>query len=208
MSEINHPILEKKQIVKATAISIIVAAVILVIAVLPAEYGVDPIGAGKLFGFSRLYIPEEPGEQGGEVAVQQASYPLIKLEKAGSGPSVKRPVEADNSPPATQLAEREDTVTVIVPARKGIEFKMNVLKYGTVKYEWSSESTVYFDFHGEVKQAQETKDVFFESYTIAYSNNMVGTFLSPFEGRHGWYFRNLTDKDVKVNVRLKGQYSL
>jgi hypothetical protein len=37
---------------------------------------------------------------------------------------------------------------------------------------------------------------------------MVGTFLAPYEGKHGWFFRNTSNEDVTVNLRLKGQYTL
>ena len=206
----NHPVLGKKAIIKSTIIALIIGITLLIIAVLPAEYGMDPSGAGKLFGFSRLYVPEESAvitmAQG---PAGQQSFPLIKLEKAGSGPDVNRPAEADNPASEEQLTEREDSVQVIVPAGKGIEYKINMLKHGRMKYEWATnKGTVYFDFHGEVKQAQEAKAVYFESYTIAYSNNMVGTFLSPYEGKHGWFFRNNGNTDVIVNLRLKGQYTL
>lgn len=119
-------------------------------------------------------------------------------------------VEADNPPPSTQLSLREDETKVVVPAGKGIEFKINMLKYGKMKYEWTTSNSeiLYFDFHGEVKQEKEVKEVYFESYTIANSNNMVGTFYAPYEGKHEWFFRNTGDEDVVVNLRLKGQYKL
>ncbi|MDT0651035.1 hypothetical protein [Autumnicola edwardsiae] len=210
MSEMNHPVLEKSKIIKATVISLIVGVLLLVVAVLPAEYGMDPTGAGKLLGFSKLYVPEAAGTNTLGAMVPSASNPTIKLEKAGSGPNVERPAEADNPPPTTQLKSREDETKVIVPAGKGIEFKINMLKYGKMKYEWTTANgeVLYFDFHGEVKQEKEVKEVYFESYTIANSNNMVGTFLAPYEGRHGWFFRNTSNEDVIVNFRLKGQYAL
>lgn len=206
----NHLILDKKKIIKATIISMIIGFVLLITAVLPAEFGMDPTGAGKLFGFSRLYIPE-----GGEVAtggagkMTLAGIPLIKMEKAGSEPDVPRPLEADDPAPEVQLTHREDSVEVIVPAGKGIEYKVNMFKHGKLKYEWkTNDAIVYFDFHGEVKQKNTSKAVYFESYTIANSNNMVGMFLAPYEGKHGWFFRNNGSEDVKVTLRLKGQYEL
>ncbi|SDE92252.1 hypothetical protein SAMN05421636_108310 [Pricia antarctica] len=210
MSEMNHPILEKSKIIKATLISLLVGAVLLVVAVLPAEFGMDPTGAGKLLGFSKLYVPEEAGTTSLGTMASNPSNQIIKLEKAGSGPDVDRPVEADNPPPTTPLSSREDETKVVVPAGKGIEFKINMLKYGKMKYEWttSNNEILYFDFHGEVKQEKEVKEVYFESYTIANSNNMVGTFYAPYEGKHGWFFRNASDEDVVVNLRLKGQYAL
>lgn len=205
-----HPILEKSKIIKATIISLIVGAVLLVVAVLPAEYGMDPTGAGELFGFSKLYVPEEAGATSLGAIASNSSTPIIKLEKAGSEPNVERPLEADNPPPATQLSSREDETKVVVPAGKGIEFKIDMLKYGKMKYEWTTSNgeVLYFDFHGEVKQEKEVKEVYFESYTIANSNNMVGTLLAPYDGKHGWFFRNTGDEDVVVNLRLKGQYTL
>ncbi|ASV31587.1 hypothetical protein [Maribacter cobaltidurans] len=210
MSEMNHPILEKNKIIKATIISLLIGAALLVIAVLPAEYGIDPTGAGKLIGFSKLYVPEDPQANNLAAIASNTSAQTIKLEKAGSGPNVERPLEADNPPPTTQLNLREDETKVIVPAGKGIEFKLNMLKYGKMKYEWttSNNEILYFDFHGEVKQEGEVKEVYFESYTIANSNNMVGTFYAPYEGKHGWFFRNNSNEDVTVYFRLKGQYTL
>ena len=207
MSEINHQIVGKKQIIKAVLFALILSILILVSAVLPAEYGIDPIGTGKLFGFSKLHISEDTATE--LETTSQKVYPLIKMEKAGSGPEVKRPVEADNPIPEKQYAEREDTVEVIVPAGKGIEYKTYMLKGGKMKYEWKTNNgTVYLDFHGEVKQAKAVNDVYFESYTLAYSNNMVGTFYAPFEGKHGWFFRNNENKDIVVTLKLKGQYSI
>lgn len=206
----NHPILDKKRIIKATIISMIIGFVLLITAVLPAEYGIDPTGAGKLFGFSRLYIPEDgKAGPGGSGKMTLAGLPLIKMEKAGSGPDLPRPSEADNPAPEIQLTHREDSVEVIVLAGKGIEYKIYMLKHSKMKYEWTTNNAIlYFDFHGEVKQENTTKAVYFESYTIANSNNMVGTFLSPYEGKHGWFFRNNGSKDVIVTLRLKGQYEL
>ncbi len=209
MSEMNHPILEKKKIFKSLLIALIIGAILLVGAVMPAEFGIDPTGAGKLFGFSKLYVPEETTNRTGLESIVQTSLPLIKMEKAGSGPDVKRPAEADNPAPDKQLTQRNDSVQVTVPAGKGIEYKINMLKHGKMKYEWTTDKgLVYFDFHGEVKQAKEAKAVYFESYTIANANNMVGTFLAPYEGKHGWFFRNNGSADIVVTLRLKGQYTL
>lgn len=204
----NHQIVEKNKIIKAVLIAVAVAAVLFVTAVLPAEYGIDPIGTGKAFGFGKLYIPESSDAEESAMIVQKKN-PIIKLEKAGSGPDVKKPVEADLPAPASQYDHREDSLQITIPAGKGIEYKIYMLKHGQMKYEWlTSKGDLYFDFHGEPKELKPSKNTYFDSYTIAYSNNMVGTFLSPFEGRHGWYFRNDGNKDVVVTLRLKGQYEI
>lgn len=208
MTEINPPRLETKQIIKATLAALILGTLIFVSAVLPAEYGKDPLGTGKLLGLNRLY---QSGEQSETAMSETPTYPILKMADAGSDPSIPMPKEANNPAPDKQYNEREDSVTVRVPAGKGIEFKMNVLKYGKVKYEWVTDHGVLFtDFHGEVKEEHPdpNKDEFFESYTEAYSNNIIGTFCAPYEGRHGWYFKNKNKTDVVVSIRLKGQYTL
>lgn len=207
MSEISHPIPPKSSIVKAVLWSALGAVAILVCAVLPAEYGIDPIGAGKFFGFSRLYVPE--GATMTNALTNLEKLPVLTLEKAGSDPSVKRPIEADKPAPAEQYALREDSIQMTVPAGKGIEYKTYMLKQGQMKYEWKTNKGILFsDFHGEVAQETPAKDVYYESYTLVYSNNVAGTFLAPYEGKHGWYFKNTSNDDITVTLRLKGQYSL
>lgn len=208
MPDINPPRLEAKQILKATSAALVIGIVVFVTAVLPAEYGSDPLGTGKLFGLIRLYNFQY---HQATIAIETPASPLLTIADLGSDPSVAMPKEANNPAPAKQYEERQDSVTVRVPAGKGLEFKMNVLKYGKVKYEWVTDHGVLFtDFHGEVKEEHPdpNKDEYFQSYTEAYSNNIIGTFLAPYEGRHGWYFKNKSKTDIVVSIKLKGQYTL
>lgn len=211
MTEIIHPILETKKIIKATVVALTIGIIILVTAVLPAEYGIDPTGLGKAMGFTKLHQPNEKTEVDTSLQVVEkpSSHRILKLENGGSGADVKRPIEANNPPPEKQLAERQDSIQITIPAGEDLEYKIDMLKYGTVKYEWlTSKGTVFFDFHGEVKEKNPSDNVYYESYTVAYSNNMIGNFLSPFEGKHGWYFKNLNDTTITISIRLKGQYAL
>lgn len=209
MTDINPPLLETRQIIKATIGALIVGSMLFVTAVLPAEYGLDPLGTGKSLGFSRLYQPDAPVTVAGLETNGPKSYPPLKLEELGSGPNVPVPKEVNNPAPSKQFGQRQDSVTIRVPTGKGLEYKINVLKYGQVKYDWVTDKGVlFFDFHGEPKQANPGKDEFYESYTAAYSGNMTGTFLAPFEGRHGWYFKNKTGSEIVVSLRIKGQYRL
>ncbi|WP_459210901.1 hypothetical protein [Aquimarina rhabdastrellae] len=206
----NQPIMGKKQIIKSVVIAFVIGMVVLITAVFPAEYGMDPLQTGKLLGFSKLYQEDKViVETEVKTTTTTPSYKKITLEKVGSPASVPKPIEANNPPPEVQYTQREDTIEVVVPAGKGIEYKFKMLKYGSVKYEWmTNKGVVYIDFHGEVKQKNPPKNVFYESYTLAYSNNMAGTLTAPFEGKHGWYYRNDTKEDITIQLRLKGEYEL
>lgn len=203
MSDITPPVLENKTILKATLIAFVVAIVVAFTAVLPAEYGIDPTGVGNLLGFSKLYQPEAS-----TTAAPATPVRILKLEDAGSKPDVVMPKEGHNPAPETQLDEREDQINVTIPAGKGLEYKVYMLKHGNMKYEWVTDEPMFFDFHGEVHEEVPSHSDFYQSYTVAYSNNMIGTFLAPFEGIHGWYFKNAGATDKVVALRLKGQYRL
>jgi hypothetical protein len=207
MTTKNQPNLNKGQLLKSLIIAFIIGAVVLITSVLPAEYGLDPLGTGELFGFSKLHQGDKQIEN--ITPNSSLNFEKIKMEKLGSSPNTPKPVEADNPPPEIQYSKREDIITVVVPSEKGIEYKFKSLKYGSIKYEWATDKgIVYIDFHGEVKQDNPPKNVFYESYTLAYSNNMAGTLTAPFEGKHGWYFRNETKEDIVVTIKLNGHYEL
>ena len=44
----------KAQLIRSTVIAVAIATVILITAVLPAEFGIDPTGIGKLIGLSKM----------------------------------------------------------------------------------------------------------------------------------------------------------
>jgi hypothetical protein len=201
MKNKNQLIVSKKQLLKSIIIAFLIGGLVFLIAILPAEYGKDPLGTGKFFGFSKLYKKE---------SANQLNFEKIELKNIGSKSSVVKPYEANDPAPEKQLDVIQDSIIVKIPSEKGIEYKFKMLKYGSVKYEWYSQNKeiVFLDFHGEVEQKDPPKNVFYESYTVAYSNNMGGTFTAPFTGKHGWYFKNLSDQEITIIIKLQGQFKL
>ena len=37
---------------------------------------------------------------------------------------------------------------------------------------------------------------------------MAGSFIAPYEGKHGWYFKNKSNQDIEVSINLTGEYQL
>jgi len=209
MTTNDHPQMTKKQLIRYVLTALLIGGIVLVTAVLPAEYNIDPLGTGELFGFSKLYA--QPAADENNLETVQLNFKKLSIEEIGSGQDVPIPAEVDDPPPAEQYRAREDNnIEVLVKAGKGIEYKFKMLKYGKTKYEWSTNdgSILYSDMHGEIIMDDPPKEEFFESYTEAYSNNMTGTLTAPFKGKHGWYFRNKNKEDVTVTIKLKGQYQL
>jgi len=201
--------LSSSQIVKATLIALVTSTAIAIVAVLPAQYGKDFTGLGKALGFSRLYQNHnEVEDKVAEKQISIQSFIEITLNNVGSPAEVAKPIEANNPAPSKQYKSRTDKVTVMIPAGKGLEYKLAILKYGQVKYAWKTKTGIlFFDLHGDVKTTDK-KTAYFESYTVSNSNNMAGSFIAPFEGRHGWYFKNKTNHDIDVSINLIGEYQI
>lgn len=104
------------------------------------------------------------------------------------------------------IVGQQDSVIFNIPAGKGIEYKLAMKKLTKTTYEWVTDGgSLYVDLHGEPKG---DKTGYFESYTIAMSNEMKGSFIAPFEGSHGWYWKNKSDKDIQIQLVFSGEYAI
>lgn len=93
---------------------------------------------------------------------------------------------------------------IACPPKKGAEIKAFMRGGEQLTFEWSTGGpALYFDFHGETYDAP--KDVF-TSYETGTKGGASGSFRPPFEGRHGWYWRNDTNETVTVRLKTSGGY--
>ncbi|MBB1383242.1 hypothetical protein H5071_15170, partial [Shewanella sp. SR41-2] len=119
-------------LIKAALSAIVVAGIVLVTLILPAEYNIDPTGIGQKIGVTVLAQAAEP-------EVQQSA-----------------PAEGSNE---------FQTIEVMVPAGRGIEYKFDMQQFEKMTYEWITDGTALFvDLHGEPKG--DTSG-YYESYVIA-----------------------------------------
>ncbi|MGI3042909.1 hypothetical protein ACRTDM_14375 [Shewanella algae] len=122
--------------------------------------------------------------------------------------SIAQAAEADGAAVMGAQASNTEfqTIEVVVPAGRGVEYKFAMPQYAKMTYEWITDGdALYFDLHGE---PEGDTTGYFESYTIATSNEMKGSFTAPFAGSHGWYWKNKTDKPIAVQLQVKGQYEV
>ncbi len=173
------PIASNKTLLVATISALVISVLIYFTVILPAEYNLDPTGIGKSMGLTVLSEPVSTSAND-----QKARETLVPVES---------------------LDYREDLVSVTIPANKGVEYKFNLKEFGNFTYEWKSMNTssVYFDFHGE--PAGDTTG-YFESYAIATTDQMRGSVTVPFDGSHGWYWKNSTNQDVVIELKTAGNY--
>ena len=104
-----------------------------------------------------------------------------------------------------QQAKWKDVITVIIPARGEIEYKLQVLKGATFEYAWvSNKGKLYYDFHGEPKG--DTTG-YFKTFKEDTSKKASGSLTTIFEGTHGWYWKNSNSYPVSITLNVKGEYT-
>lgn len=96
-------------------------------------------------------------------------------------------------------------IDIIVPAQSGVEYKFTMQQHQKLTYRWMSDGVaLYFDLHGEPK---DNTTGYFESYAIATLTGMEGSFTTPFQGSHGWYWKNTSNTPVTIQLTVKGEYA-
>ena len=191
----------------AVLIAAAVAAIVLVVAVLPAEYGIDPLGTGKALGLGNLAtITAEPAASAGPAAAipDAAIMPVLVPSPAGEAPTVRGTLIAQ--PHRFNVDSREITLA----PKEGMEIKYNMKKGSGLVYSWVTNKNVRFEFHGEpdVTPAGGGDD-YFESYESDYAGGKSeghGTFVAPSTGVHGWFWENTSDEPVTLRLVSAGFY--
>ena len=109
--------------------------------------------------------------------------------------------------PPEPAGPRNDTV-VLTLDRLGsdLEYKFHLAANQTFLYSWTATGLVEFDFHGEPDRPSRPGE--FSSYEAKQGLNGSGSFQAPFDGRHGWYFRNYEEGAVTVTLRTWGMASV
>jgi len=206
MSNIPTVVPTRRSLVKATLIAMVVAAAILVVAVLPAEYGIDPTGVGSHLGLDALANTDTPGEAEGPAA-EAPSEPPVVAEPEAAVPeldAVGQPAQAVDARHVSKRSDlfRTDEMTLTLAPGKGAEIKAAMQSGAGFVFQWTASAPVAVDMHGERKDAKEGE---YTSYWIERSlERGSGSFTAPFEGSHGWYWLNRSDAPVTVKVQVTG----
>jgi len=190
------------QLLRSTSVALVIAIVALFGAVLPAEYGVDPTGVGRVLGLTQM---GEIKQQLAEEAASEATAP----EPATVEPEVSEPVTelaaaAPSEEPVEELPVWADEVSLTLAADEAAEVKLVMLKGAEAEYEWTvNDGNLNYELHADFPDGDG-----FHSYKKARGvTGDTGEFTAEFDGAHGWYWRNRSGKDVTVTLRVRGDYS-
>jgi hypothetical protein len=186
----------------SVGIAMLLAAVVLVCAVLPVEYGLDPTGVGQRLGLTQMHAAPGKKIDLGETAKTSVDF------NTAQPPAVGEPLPLPN--PAVHQAQtapaKSETLTVTLPVDGEIEIKAVLAKDKVMLYSWQVDrGQVYVDFHGHDPQWQD-QQAFVRYQEKDGITNASGSLVAPFTGEHGWYWLNTSEFPVVITLTVNGYY--
>ena len=172
-----HDVPTRKRLAVATAIALAVAALVLVAAVLPAEYGIDPLGTGKRLGLTALF----------EADAETEAPPATP--------------EGDATP-LPRVYKTESTTFMLGPGQ-AFEYKYRIEQGGGMVYNWSATAPMKYEFHGD-PDGIGAKVI---SYEKGQADFASGSFVASAPGIHGWYWENAGSAVATITLTSAGFYS-
>jgi hypothetical protein len=196
-----------RQLLRSTVLALIAAAVLLVTVVMPAEYAIDPTGAGRLLGLTqmaevKLQLAEEAAA---DVAAPVADAAPVTPAAVEIVPEPVVMAPAVPEPVAPEAKGQKHEMSLSLAPGQGAEIKVEMLKGTQVTYYWTANGgVVNYDTHGDPYNAPRE---FYHGYGKGRATpEDKGVLEAAFDGHHGWFWRNRTNKPVTVTLRTEGEY--
>jgi hypothetical protein len=176
----------RQRLAVAAGAALLVAGLVLVMFVLPAEFGVDPLGTGTRVGLLELGVTGQRVEALTEAASAGAGQATIVVPQ--------------------ERAFQEERVEFTVAPREGMEYKYRLDRGEALLYSWKASGPVNFEFHAEPDGAPRG---YAQTYEMGQERSEAsGTLTAPFPGIHGWFWENLGDQPVTVTLTSAGFYNV
>jgi hypothetical protein len=178
---------ERYRLAVAAGIALLVAGVVLVLFVLPAEFAVDPLGVGARTGLLDL------GVIGRQVEA---------LDAAGTAPGKT----ATSVIVPEERPFQHESVTFSLAPREGMEYKYRLATGQALLFSWTASAPVNFEAHAEPDGAPRGYAQTYEKGSA--ETHAAGTLTATFSGIHGWFWENTTDAPQTVTLTTSGFYTL
>ncbi len=200
-----------KQLTRSTMIAAVCAVALLATVVMPAEYGIDPTGAGRLLGLTEMgetktrLIKEALADAA--PASDAAAATAAAMPPAVSPAPTTKPAPLNEAAAATPektaaAVKWRDEMTITLSPGEGSEVKMRMKEGERAVFAWSVQGgVVNFDAHGDG-----------DGNSISYKKGRsvpadTGDLVAAFTGNHGWFWRNRGEDKVTLVLRTSGSYA-
>ena len=180
------------QLLKSTIVAICVGCALLILIVLPAEYGTDPTGVGELLGLKKM----------GEIKtrLKQDILKENQVFKENIGAKDELMVKPETG------KENQDVMELVILPDEAIEIKLEMKKGSIAKYKWNTQNGgLNYNLHGDEHKGSK-RSISYKKGRMTSSDS--GEFKSEFDGYHGWFWRNRNNESVTVTLETIGDYIL
>lgn len=176
----------RERVALAMGTALLLAGLVLVIAVLPAEFGVDPLGVGRALGLTAM----------SDVGRQLDAF----QESRGASANGQATVVAQEKP------YQQETIEFNLAPGEFVEYKYRLEQNESLLFSWKATDVVGYEFHAEPDGAPQGYAETYEKKDALRSAS--GTLTAPFPGIHGWYWKNATPQPVTVTLSAAGFYNM
>jgi hypothetical protein len=193
-----------KQLVRSTIAAALAALILLVTIVLPAEYGIDPTGLGKVLRMTEMgNIKQQLAVEAEADLVASSDNSMAPEQAIGELLPAASTIYAPTIEPAAVIPNvvwRDEVVITLTPG-EGVEVKLAMVGGASAQYSWVAEGgVVNYDTHGDALG----KSISYEKGRGVAAAE--GELEAAFTGNHGWFWRNRGAADVKLILRTRGDY--
>lgn len=200
---------ERGKVWKWLAVAAAAALLLLFVVVLPAEYGYDPTRIGSALGLTDMDGKRQADGEGLVVEdILTANDSLA--QQAGTDPNVPIPLpnpaisQIEAAPPKTE------TMRIQLDFDERTEVKVEMARSKVVLYSWKvTGGEVYVDFHGHDPAKGNSFWVRYEEAGQEEGQGVSsrsGSLVAPFDGQHGWYFLNLAQGPITIDLTVTGYF--
>ena len=184
-------------LLRSTLIALAVAGAILLVAVLPAEYGVDPTGIGRRLGLTQM----------GEIKVALAKEVAADAAADAAEAEIEVGVETTAATATGTVADSAWRDVTIIPLAPGEnkEVKLVMDTGGQAQFVWRAVGgVVNHDTHGDSTGAPNSYVNYRKGTGVSADS---GALVAAMDGSHGWFWRNRSDRPVTITLRTRGAYA-
>lgn len=204
----NPDLPSSRTLLRSTLIAAGVALVLLATVVLPAEYGVDPTGIGRVLGLTEMgeikvaLAKEAALADSIEAAALAAGQPAATPDTAAATPIAVSDAPVSSTPEFDSTGNSHVTEIVLQP-NEGKEIKLAMRKDARVTFSWATDrGVVNFDTHADAPGIR------YHGYAKGTGRpSDEGVLVAAFDGMHGWFWRNRGSETVTVTLRTSGDYT-
>lgn len=195
-----------RTLIRSTLIAAVVATVLLLTIVLPAEYAIDPTGIGRLLGLAemgeiKVTLEQEARADANRAPTAVAPCPPAAPVTAAVPPPLSSGSAASPASPVASTALTHATRVTLKPG-EGKEVKLKMRSGARVTFSWVTDvGVVNYDTHGD-----DAQGTYYGYGKGKGARTQKGELVAAVDGMHGWFWRNRTTEVVTITLETNGDY--